>query len=171
MECDHPTPRFFNRLSDRPRQATDSPQFPIVPHSRSLLDAELHSAARPMVDGFKRCFSGQTSKGHVVNDSTKPDWWHKARELEKADQLEAAETVLKDAIPHQAFALEIAELYRERMVRFLALNDHTRAAEARQQSSDWAHFYASQATSGGEGTAMSRERDAFLATLGPRPGH
>ena len=98
-------------------------------------------------------------------DPSKPNWWNEARELEARDQLEAAESLLKNAIPHQAFAMEIAELYRERMLRFRARNDSRRADEAAKKASDWAYFYASQATSGGEGTAMSVERDAFLKTL------
>lgn len=104
-----------------------------------------------------------------MNDSSKPAWWNKARALEQADQLEAAEALLKDSIPHQAFALEIAEMYRERMLRLRAAGDREGASEAWRKSYNWACFYASQATSGGEGTAMSVERDDFLRTLGPRP--
>lgn len=105
----------------------------------------------------------------TVNDPSKPEWWNKARELEGRDELQAAEKVLTDAIPHQAFALEIAEMYRDRMLRLRALGDTARAEGAWREAYNWASFYASQATSGGEGTAMSRERDAFHATLGPRP--
>ena len=32
---------------------------------------------------------------------------------------------------------------------------------------NWAGFYAASATSGGEGAALSTERDAFIAALGP----
>lgn len=98
-------------------------------------------------------------------DRNKPAWWNKARELEAANKLKEAEALLKESIPHQAFALEIAEMYRERMERFLTAKDHAKAIEARKEAENWAYFYASQATSGGEGTAMSVERDEFLATL------
>lgn len=100
-----------------------------------------------------------------MSDPGKPGWWNKARELERRDELDAMERYLKDAIPYQAFALEIAEVYRERMLRFRAANDRARADQAWQKATDWAYFYASQVTSGGEGTAMSVERDAFLRTL------
>ena len=82
--------------------------------------------------------------------------------LEREDRLIEAEAAIREAIPHQAFALEIAEMYRRRMLR---LQGGPQAAEARQKAADWAYFYASQATSGGEGTAMSAERDEFLRTL------
>ncbi len=100
-----------------------------------------------------------------MDHSGKPTWWHKARELEQADQLEEAEKLLKDEIPHQAFALEIAEMYRDRMLRFRAASKQGKASEAKERATEWAYFYASQATSGGEGTAMSLERDDFLRTL------
>lgn len=98
--------------------------------------------------------------------SQKPDWWTRARELEAAGKLKEAEDLLHDAIPCQAFALEIAEMYRDRMIRLRQSGNHADADAARSEAVKWAHFYASQATSGGEGTAMSVERDAFLATLG-----
>lgn len=104
-----------------------------------------------------------------MNDSSKPDWWNRARDLERAGQLNAAEQLLKDAIPHQACALEIAELYRDRMIRLRSEGDVAGAGEAWLESYNWASFYASQATSGGEGAALSRERDKFHAQLGPRP--
>ena len=39
----------------------------------------------------------------------------------------------------------------------------------KQKARDYAYGYAASATSGGEGTAFSNERDAFLAQLGPEP--
>ena len=93
------------------------------------------------------------------------EWMERAEALEKEDRLIEAEAVLRDSIPHQAFALTIAEMYRRRMLRLADAADAPGAAEARQKASDWAYFYASQATSGGEGTAMSAERDEFLRSL------
>jgi len=40
---------------------------------------------------------------------------------------------------------------------------------AREKSAHFAWFMASLATSGGEGAALSRERDQFLASLRPDP--
>jgi hypothetical protein len=94
-----------------------------------------------------------------------PDWAARAAELEAEDRLIEAENVIRDHVPHQGFAISIAEMYRKRMLRLRDTGDSTGAAEARQKASDWAYFYASQATSGGEGLALSAERDEFLQTL------
>ena len=48
-------------------------------------------------------------------------------------------------------------------------SDPAKAREARKQAADWAWTYASYATSGGEGAALSYERDQFLTSLGPEP--
>ena len=93
------------------------------------------------------------------------EWMSRAEALEKDNRLIEAEALIREAVPHQAFALMIAEMYRRRMLRLASGGDAQGAAEARQKASDWAYYYASQATSGGEGTAMSAERDEFLGSL------
>jgi hypothetical protein len=93
------------------------------------------------------------------------DWFEKATALEQEDRLIEAEEVIRESVEHQGFAIMIAEMYRKRMLRLTNNGDQTGAAAARQKASDWAYFYASQATSGGEGTAMSAQRDEFLSTL------
>lgn len=98
-----------------------------------------------------------------------PTWLAQARAMERAGQFKEMEELVRDSIPYQAFALEVASLYRERWRRLNAEGDVAGAQEARRRSADWAYFYASQATSGGEGTAMSMERNQFLKTLGPEP--
>jgi hypothetical protein len=95
-------------------------------------------------------------------------WWDKAQTLERADRLEEAEQLLRDQIPSLYCAIQIAELYRLRWIR-LQPADPAKAAEARQKAANWACTYASWATSGGEGTALSLERDEFLKNLGPEP--
>lgn len=95
----------------------------------------------------------------------RPGWWRLARELEVADQLDAAEKLIRDAIPNMAFAIEIAELYKDRYVRLRELGNGDAAAAAFAKAEDWARFYASMATSGGEGIALSAERDEFIASL------
>ncbi len=85
--------------------------------------------------------------------------------LERADQMEEVEKLLKDRIPHAAYALEIATIYRGRWRRFQAAGDPIRAEEARKEASSWAYTFAGFATSGGEGAAFSYERDQFLKTL------
>ena len=93
------------------------------------------------------------------------EWMSRAEALEKDNRLTEAEALIREAVPDQAFALVIAEMYRRRMLRLASGGDAQGAAEARQKASDWAYYYASQATSGGEGTAMSVDRDEFLRTL------
>ncbi len=97
-----------------------------------------------------------------------PQWWRRAVQLERADRLEEAEQLLKASIPSLHFAIQTAELYRERWLR-LRESEPEKAREARQKAADWAWQYASYATSGGEGEALSMERDDFLRSLGPDP--
>lgn len=86
-------------------------------------------------------------------------------QLERADRMEEVEKLVKDSIPNAYYALEIAEVYRTRWHRFKSAGDLVRAEEAREKASDWAYTFAGFATSGGEGTAFSYERNQFLSTL------
>ena len=61
--------------------------------------------------------------------------------------------------------MSIAELYRKRWLRLGASGDVAGAEEARKKASNWAYYYASTSSSGGEGTARSVERDEFLRRL------
>jgi hypothetical protein len=97
-----------------------------------------------------------------------PEWMQRARQLEREDRLEEAEQLIRDAIPTLHFAIATAELYRNRWIR-LQGNNPAKAADARKQAANWAYAYASYATSGGEGEALSSERDEFLRQLGPEP--
>jgi hypothetical protein len=95
----------------------------------------------------------------------KPDWFVQAESLERENRLAEAEELISKRVQDQGFALSIADLYRNRMLRLRSEGDDTGAAEARKKASDWAYFYASQATSGGEGLMLSAQRDEFLRTL------
>jgi hypothetical protein len=97
-----------------------------------------------------------------------PPWWRRAVQLEQADRLEEAERLVKESIPSLHFAIQTAELYRRRWLR-LRKAEPEKAGAARQKAADWAWQYASYATSGGEGAALSMERDEFVRTLGPEP--
>jgi hypothetical protein len=97
--------------------------------------------------------------------STQPGWFLQAEALERENRLTEAEDVISKAVRDQGFAISIAEMYRKRMIRLRAMGDDAGAAEARKKASEWAYFYASQATSGGEGLALSHQRDIFLGTL------
>lgn len=99
-------------------------------------------------------------------EPAKPEWWNRARQLELANRLKEAEQIIKDGVPHAAFAYAIADLYRQRMTRLAKSGDASGSQHARQEAVEWITFYASQATSGGEGAAFSAERDRFLSDLG-----
>lgn len=94
------------------------------------------------------------------------DPWQAACALEQAGRLQDAEQALLRGIDHQGALLTVAELHLVRHRRLLDAGDTEGAAQAAEAATRWAHAYAASATSGGEGLALSRERDAFLARLG-----
>lgn len=94
-----------------------------------------------------------------------PEWWHRAVELEQANKLKAAEEVIYKNVPHIGSAASVAEMYRCRMLRLKAAGDEAGAREAFTKAEEWIFFYASQATSGGEGAALSLQRDEFYDEL------
>ena len=97
-----------------------------------------------------------------------PPWWSRAQWLEAQDRLQEAEQTIRNGIPAIPCAIQIAEMYRLRWIR-LQHSDPATARQARQQAAEWACTYAGWATSGGEGVALSRERDEFIRQLGPDP--
>ena len=68
-------------------------------------------------------------------------------------------------MPHIGAAASIAEMYARRMRAFQRAGDETRAVAAFKQAVDWMGTYAGWATSGGEGAALSHERDQFRTAL------
>lgn len=94
-----------------------------------------------------------------------PAWWHEAVALEQQDRFAEAEQLIREAVPHLAFAYAIADMYRLRMLRLKAAGDAAGALDAFTRSSTFIFTYAGMATSGGEGAALSEERDAFRAQL------
>ncbi len=90
---------------------------------------------------------------------------NRAMALEADGQLDAAERQLGRDNPDPGTAYQLAEMYRGRMNRLLASGDRDAAREAFQRADQWIHQHAAQATSGGEGVALSAERDAFLEYL------
>jgi hypothetical protein len=94
-----------------------------------------------------------------------PEWRRRACKLEAENKLEDAEKAIADGVQHLAFAIVTAQMYRERMHRLIAAGDAAGAREAFTKSTEFAVFYASLATSGGEGAALSAERDRFLKQL------
>ena len=94
-----------------------------------------------------------------------PGWWGKALALEAEGKDAEAEQTIRKAVDHIGAASSIAEMYAQRMRRFQREGDEPRAAAAFKQAVAWMATYAGWATSGGEGAALSMERDDFHAAL------
>jgi nucleoside-diphosphate-sugar epimerase len=98
-----------------------------------------------------------------------PHWWRDAVLLERADRLEEAEQTVLKAVNHLGAFSSVARLYEERFARLSAAGQKEAAAAAKERAIDWLDVYASMATSGGEGTALSNERDRRIVALGDSP--
>jgi len=85
--------------------------------------------------------------------------------MEGPDELKDVEEAMCKAIPHIGVAASIAEMYAQRMRAFQRAGNEPRAIAAFKLAVDWMGTYASWATSGGEGVALSYERDQFHAAL------
>ncbi|MFZ1687730.1 MAG: hypothetical protein WAU70_09925 [Flavobacteriales bacterium] len=94
-----------------------------------------------------------------------PGWWREAQALADAGQLTEAEEAIRQAVQHIGSAASIAELYAQRMRTFQRAGDEPRAVEAFKKAVEWMGTYAGWATSGGEGAALSDERDRFREAL------
>lgn len=114
--------------------------------------------------------SGELPEPEKRNDpdefAGQPDWWRKAVLLEREDRLEEAEQVMLNAGNHIGIYSSIAHLYELRVARLRDAGDDARAERAAERAEHWLYRYAGSATSGGEGAALSRERDLRLRALG-----
>jgi hypothetical protein len=97
--------------------------------------------------------------------NTGPEWWRQARNVEGPDRLEAMEQEILRSAPQIGPAASIAEMYAQRMRAFQRAGNEPRAVAAFKLAEQWMWTYASHATSGGEGAALSEERDRFLEAL------
>ncbi len=100
-----------------------------------------------------------------AEQDTGPAWWREARNTEGPDRLEDVEQAMRRATDHIGVAGSIAEMYAQRMRAFQHAGNEPRAAAAFRLAVDWMGTYAGWATSGGEGAALSDERDRFHAAL------
>jgi hypothetical protein len=96
------------------------------------------------------------------NDSA---WARAAQSTDGPDRLEAIEEEMRRSIDHIGAAASIAEMYAQRMRAFQRAGNEPRAIAAFKLAVDWMGTYASWATSGGEGAALSYERDQFRTAL------
>lgn len=94
-----------------------------------------------------------------------PAWWQEALVMEEDDRLEAAEQHIHAHCAHVGFAQATAEMYRQRMLRLKSSGDDAGALHAFTKASGYIAMYASMATSGSEGLALSGERERFRAQL------
>jgi hypothetical protein len=96
-----------------------------------------------------------------------PDWWRVAVTHERADRLEEAEQVILQSLDHIGVYSSLAYLYEERYARLLRSGaPNAEAEKAKARAIHWLYAYAGSATSGGEGAALSYERDQRIAALG-----
>ena len=92
-------------------------------------------------------------------------WDRAANSTDGPDQLKDIEEEMRKAFPHIGAAASIAEIYAQRMRAFQRVGNEPRAIAAFKLAVDWMGTYAGWATSGGEGAALSYERDQFHAAL------
>ena len=105
----------------------------------------------------------------VSYDSSK--WARMATSEEGPDQLVEMEEEMRKAFPHIGVAGSIAEMYATRMRTFQRAGNEARAIAAFKLAVEWMATYAGWATSGGEGEALSHERDRFHAALAREFGY
>jgi hypothetical protein len=98
-----------------------------------------------------------------------PAWWCEAMLMAGQGQVEAAEQRILRAVDHLGAYASVARMHEERGHRLLAAGDPAGAAAAFAASGDWMDRMAAGATSGGEGLALSLERDEHRARLGLPP--
>lgn len=101
----------------------------------------------------------------------KTGWARAAQSTDGPDRLEAVEKEMLASINHIGVAASIAEIYAERMRAFQRAGNEKRAIAAFKLAVDWMGNYAASATSGGEGAALSYERDQFQAALAREFGY
>jgi hypothetical protein len=104
-----------------------------------------------------------------VVDNVHGDWRVYARALAEAGRVAEAEAVIMQHVDHIGAYAAIAQMHAARKHRLIAAGDTAGAAAAHEAARDWIYRYAGSATSGGEGIALSAERDQFLQQLGDSP--
>lgn len=101
---------------------------------------------------------------HDAQQAARHAAWEQARVLEAQDRFAEAEALIKQAMP-DGWPQQSAHVYELRMHRLIAAGDAAGALDAFKRASDWLYFFASCATSGGEGAAYSLTRDDGIAEM------
>lgn len=99
-------------------------------------------------------------------DPTGPSWWQEAQRRAAAGDVAAAEQLVLRSVPHLGAYAQLAELHEWLGRRFAAAGDAAAAEAAFDASCRWMDQMASCATSGGEGMALSLQRDEHRRRLG-----
>lgn len=94
-----------------------------------------------------------------------------AQNMDGPDRLEEMENEMRRSINHIGVAASIAEVYAQRMRVFQRAGNEPRAIAAFKLAVEWMNTYAGWATSGGEGAALSYERDQFQKALAHEFGY
>jgi hypothetical protein len=123
------------------------------------------NAAEVMMRSLRPVMANAADDADDVSAS-EPSWWREAVRFELADRLEEAEQTILKALDHIGVYSQIALLYELRYARLRAANRTEEAKAAKKRAIEWLYTYASSATSGGEGTALSNERDQRIRALG-----
>ncbi|MFN8010381.1 MAG: hypothetical protein U0P81_03155 [Holophagaceae bacterium] len=152
------TLRFALRATDGPRNG----------HMRDYFELGVDVTTPRVIPAFQDPAARTMIVPPPAAESARPDagtWARAAQDPEGPDRLEGVEQEMLRAIPHLGAAASIAEMYAQRMRAFQRAGDETRAIAAFKLAVDWMGNYASSATSGGEGAALSYERDRFRDAL------
>lgn len=96
-----------------------------------------------------------------------PDWWQTVLQLEAAEKLPEAEALIHDALAprREPWTAQTAYLYELRCRRLLAEGRRAEALAAFERGCEFMVSYASGATSGGEGVALSQEAEDYRREL------
>lgn len=102
-----------------------------------------------------------------MTERAEPEWWVAALKLEAAGKLAEAEAVIRQALDprREPSAAQIAHLYELRCRRLVKLGGFAAAHIAADKGYSFMREYASGATSGGEGSALSREAENYRTSL------
>lgn len=95
------------------------------------------------------------------------DWWETALKLEAAEKLAEAEVLIRDALSPRGepWTAQSAHLYELRCRRLLREGRRAEAQAAFERGCKLMKSYASGATSGGEGLALSQEAEDYRREL------
>lgn len=125
--------------------------------------------ARVTADGDNISFATNTAEVVMREiDETRTarqPWQVEVDRLVKLGKLEEAETLLRKSIDHLGVYSSIAHLWEQECARLAEAGDIDGARKAARRAADNLYSYAAGATSGGEGAALSHERDQRLAAL------